>query len=1052
MRSHHWKALSVASILQRGFSLGLPRTALQTARAQREILETDMPLTRPNSLFRLSLALGTLAVGLASGTAAGQSLTAGSLKGHVRTADGVGVGAVDVTVEPRAGGSALTAATAADGTFQFRLIAPGEYSILVERSGYQPIRWTGALIAPGRLTNVVIEIERRPPPITEVIERSGPTASGGVSQGRLVVNQELVTLDRRRDVGDVSRGITDVVVAADGREGFALAAAGLPSSMSRIVVDGVLETMLRHPGVGDEPARAPLFHRGEVDQAQVIGVPLDGEWRSAPGTILSVQTRRGGNRVAFRPYASFSSATLGGRQLDNPGDSSATAFQVGAVVSGALVPDTAHFLLRFDYQLLEQPAPQAWERDSARFGSQAVSLRAALPTIASDSFGVQVGGLVGAPVRTYRSGGGFGRVDWRVGAATTVAARAGFVSWKERGWSLGSDLASGAGTTLDARDGSAAITVTSAGENSANELRAGFNLARREHLAASIPHTTIVDNGAGFGTPLALPGLFDSKVADISNAFQRQVGDHRVKVGANATFVNYRQDYRFGSGAAFAFGDLSDFGRGRGAFVQVEGPLETAQFTSTEVGVFVQDTWTITPEIQLLFAFRYEIQRLPQGKVLPNVSWLTLTGVRNDSIPRDKRGFAPRVGFVWDVQNRGEWIVRGGGGLYPGRLDPATFAEAILFDRDVQVRRGIGDFSTWPIAPDPTLAPEVGQRLTVISDRYRAPRTAKFEFGITRRLTAALFHVSASYHHSDFLLRRQDLNRGAITGTTQEGRPVYGTLIQRAAMVLPAVGSNRRFSDFDLVSGLSPTGFADHYELSATLERQVADRISVIASYTYSKTTDNLLGLRSADPVDQLNPFPEGLNGADWSRGRSDFDVPHRASVIARYRSVARAPITVAARYRVRSGLPFTAGFRPGVDVNGDGSGGNDPAFLNGSLAGLPAALAGGRCGGPGGGAFALRNGCREELSQALDAHLSIALPFGGRGDRVAIRIDAFNLIATGAGVIDRALLSIDPTGTLTTDGSGNVTLPLVVNPGFGSLLVRRGEPRMVRVGLSMEY
>ena len=37
---------------------------------------------------------------------------------------------------------------------------------------------------------------------------------------------------------------------------------------------------------------------------------------------------------------------------------------------------------------------------------------------------------------------------------------------------------------------------------------------------------------------------------------------------------------------------------------------------------------------------------------------------------------------------------------------------------------------------------------------------------------------------------------------------------------------------------------------------------------------------------------------------------------------------SISAVYRQSSGRPFTPGYRRGVDVNGDGSGWNDPAFI----------------------------------------------------------------------------------------------------------------------------
>ncbi len=1003
-------------------------------------------LRAARTLFLVGLCL------LSAREARAQSLTSGSLKGRIVTGDGAGVAGVQLTLEGRVGGIVREFESDLHGNFNLPLLAPGEYRLLAELPGYQPVRRMGVAVTAGRATSIEVRIEKRPPPITTVDEVGGPSPQVGTTGGRVYRGADLSDLARRRDIADVSRLATEVVAATDGREGFAIAASGRPGAQSRMFVDGVLETLLKHPGYPDEPARTPVFHRDGVDQAQIIGVPLDAEWRGATGSIFAVQTRQATGKMQFQPYASFTNAKIGGRPLDNPGDSTTSSFQVGAVLSGALVPDTAHFLIRFDYQQLEQPGARPWEHDSASYKGVTVPLAQTITGVASDSFGTQVGSLVAPPVRTYKGGSGFGRLDWQLGATTTLMARAGFASWKERGWAFGEDLASGAGSGLDARDGSGAISVTSANGGSANELRFGFNLARRDYTGTSVINTNLVSNGAGFGTPLGLPGLFDNKVVDFSDAYQHQFGDHRLKVGMSLSFLNYSQDYRFGSAGAYTFGDINGFGLGRGSYFGVTGPAETAQFTTKEFGFFLQDAWSVTPEIQVFAGIRYDRQSLPAGKILPNAAWLAATGVRNDSIPKDKRGFAPRVSFVWDVQNKGEWIVRGGGGVYLGRMDPTTLAEAILFDQNVTVNRGVTDFATWPVAPDAALAPSAGQRLTVIGNTYKNPRSAKYEFGVSRRLSDAMLHLSASYQHSDYLLRRQDLNRAAQVGTTQEGRPVYGTLVQRASLVTPQAGSNRRFSDFDLVSGLTPSGVADHYELSAVLERRMTDRLSFAAAYTYSKTTDNLVGARSPDPADQLSPFPEGLNGGDWTKGSSDFDVPHRGALSASYRTPGVSGATVTARYRVRSGLPFTPGFRPGVDANGDGSGNNDPALLGGNVAGVAEALAGASCTGGSTGTFAVRNSCRSDMQQALDLSLAFGLPIGTAKNRLVLRIDAFNVVSTATGVIDRALVLVDPTRALSTDASGNVSIPLIANSHFGSLLIRRGEPRMVRVGLSMEY
>ncbi len=1008
-----------------------------------------MSLSQRWKVVRVQIAVWVAVSGLAVPLTA-QSLTSGSLQGVVVGVDGSPLSGVQVSIETAAGGAVAEFQTGFSGSFGLRLVAAGEYRVLVEQAGYQPVRRIGVLVAPGQQTSIRILLERRPPPIVAVQDQVEPASPAGMARARLVSRLELTSHEARRDLSDLGANLTELVTPFDGRAGLALAAGGLPGWRSRLVVDGVPETSLSHPGFPDQPAVTPIFARDGLDQVSVFGAPVDAEWRGTLGTTIAAQSRRGGNRFLFQPFLSASSGSLGARPLDNPADSASLALRAGAFLSGPIVRDTAYFALRFDYQSVELPSSYSWTQDAATYQGQAVSLRDVLPAIAADSFGTQIGSLVAPPIRTWKGGSGSGRVDWRLGRSHDVAVRAGLAVWKERAGILGADLVSGAGSDLSARDASAALTVTSRGDLLSNELRVGFNLARREYAGAAVPSTAIVGSGAAFGRSLGLPALFDQKTFDVSTAVQLSRGAHQIKLGGSATVLDYRQDYRYGASGSFLFGSVDGFGAGEGLFTQVVGPAEAAQFTTAQLGAFLQNTWSISPQLDLLIGARVDRFTLPVEKMNTDPVWEAVT-VPRDTVYKNRVNVSPRLGFVW--QDGGDWVVRGGGGLSFAPLDRYAFAEALLFDRDVTVRRGAGNFAAWPALPTETGAPTTGQRLTLLNSTIRAPRTAKLDAGISRRLGHAMLHLSAAYHHTDYLLRRDDLNRLASpVAATQEGRPVYGSLVQYGGLVTATPGGNRRFSGYDLVSGLSPTGSVDYYEVGAMLEQRLSERVALIASYTYSKTEDNLIGSRSADPTDQLNPFPDGLDGADWAKGRSDFDVPHRGFALLRLSSGGRSPIALSARYRVRSGLPFTPGFRPGVDVNADGSGNNDPAYLGTGVSGVDVALQGASCDAGLSGRFAARNSCREKMQQALDLSLSVGLPVGRLGDRLALTVDAFNLVATETGVVDRALVLIDPAGSLGSGGSGSVTLPLIANPNFGSLLVRRGDPRSVRVGLRLEY
>jgi hypothetical protein len=986
------------------------------------------------------VAVVTMALGLASPLAA-QSLTNGGLRGLVVSReDGGPITGVQVTLEGNDGRAIAYLETDRSGEFSVPLLVPGLYRVLAEAVGLQPVRYVGVTVVAGQTTSLTFRLERRPPPITRVEEVLQPGAPAGTTLGRTVLTPWLRDGDRFRAATDASRNLTEVVAPGDAREGWVLSGGGLNPAGNRMMVDGVPETLLRHPGLPGEPASAPLFQREGLAMLQVLGMGFDTEWRGFPGAVLNAQTAKGGNEVAFRPYATFSSASLAGTD-DNPADSAANSFQFGAELSGPIIRDTASFSLRFDYQQLRTPST---------YTIADAGLREQLTNTAESAWGVGLNSALAPVVRQWTGFSSGGRLDWRINRHT-VLFRFGFARWTEDNPLLLEERSNLAGTGLEANDVSGALSITSAWTSVANELRIGFSSAKRDWLGDELPPTSLAAEGVAFGNSAALPGLFSQQVFDVTEALQISLGRHRFKGGVQFTGTNFEQDYRYGADGVFTFGGLDAFGRGEGTFFQTTGlARETGNPTIQNLGFFLQDTWSVSPEIALLVGVRYDKESMPDDKITYNADWFALSGERND-FTTDNDTWSPRAALVWDVQNRGEWIVRGGAGLYPGRIDPSAYAEASLYDVGTTVVRGQGTFSAWPTLPDATEVEEMGERLTYFNGTYKAPRGYKGGLGISRNFLGGIsLHLTGSYQHTDYLLRRADRNLApAPQGETQEGRPVYGRLVQQDGLVSPEPGSNRRFTGFDQVHVLSPTGFSDYFEFTAMLERRLERGLSYGVSYTFSRTEDNVPGSRSPDPADQLNPFPEGLDGGDWAEGRSDFDVPHRMALSADYATGGKTPISVGARFRYRSGLPFTPGFRPGVDVNGDGAGGNDPAFLD---SGLSSALSAAGC-GTATNLFAERNSCREDAAYGLDLRVAVGLPIKtGGGGHLAVTLDAFNVVASAVGIVDRALVLVDPNGTTLIDGAGNVTLPFVANPNFGSLLVRRNDLRTVRIGLRMEY
>ena len=85
-------------------------------------------------------------------------LTDASLKGLVRTAAGTPVGGSTVTVTLTATGQSRTTTTTAEGTFLLQGLTPGEYMLLVEATGVQPVGQSDLRLASGATVDVTVDL------------------------------------------------------------------------------------------------------------------------------------------------------------------------------------------------------------------------------------------------------------------------------------------------------------------------------------------------------------------------------------------------------------------------------------------------------------------------------------------------------------------------------------------------------------------------------------------------------------------------------------------------------------------------------------------------------------------------------------------------------------------------------------------------------------------------------------------------------------------------------------------------------------------------------
>lgn len=1014
-----------------GSRLAVPAGPLGTGRSR----NSEFVLGGEASHLRILIAL-LLAIAIVP-LAHAQSIVSGTIVGIVRDESALPLGVVHVVITEVGTGFQREMHTSGSGAFEFVLVPDGVYEVFAERLGYRPVRVHGVVVDPGRQVHVPLSLRTAVPPVVEVddsefvaplVERAEPNASWRF--GRL----ELEGLPhRRRDIVELGRFSS--ISTED------LATEGLPARLGGVVIDGFRYTGASHPGLAGSAVRGALFPISAFDDVRLMTNGGDVEYAGFAAPHLNAHTRGGGRKLDVSAFADWSGEKLTQSDHFDPDRLAHDAIRGGISISGPLIRDTVHFSIGAEAQRLEVPMPRAWEP---------TALDSALLAVASDSFGVDLAGYLRPQLVTTDLVSAFGRLDWQIGGHQRLSMRANVAGIDTRNPDLGPQRIPGVGGRVEGTDAAGVANLTSTFSGGGFELRFGFESSKREYTVADPPATLFTSDPVALGVDPLIPGKVDRSAFRGSGIVHLRLGKHQLKLGGFVAVTSFERTFGFARSGQFVFADADDFSTTQGFFMQSVGRPPIASFATSEFGGFVQSTWRARPDVQMRFGLRIDAEILPDGEVALNDAWRQRTGLANDSIDHSYTKVSPRFGLQWNLGNRHRWLLQVEAGIHHGQVGPESFAEIVTESGGAQVRRGVGSLLSWPMAPDSSAAPVVGPRLTLLGPDFEAPRTARTAFTLSSfhgRATAV--HLSAAYRHTDFLPRRHDLNLlPAPAARDQYGRPIYGTLVKRGGLLTVEPESNRRFSGFDVVSAIDPDGVSDYWGITLRVERRAARWFNFDASYTYSRTTDNWLSGRGDGPG-HLNPFPDNLGDEDWADGRSDFDLPHRAVVSA---ELALGPLRLAGFFRYQSGNPFTPGFRDGIDANGDGSFRNDPAFVDDEIPGMSELLANWDCLRRQVGQFVDRNACRGSSVESVDLRLTVR-PVRVGDYAFEILVDALNVLDSDMAELDRALYLVDAGNPLSVDPTtGDVSVPLVVNPNFGRPAARRGLGRSLRVGVRINH
>ena len=675
-------------------------------------------------------------IAMLAGTLAYAQVTTSSMNGRVADEKGEPVVGAAVVATHEPSGTVYGAIVNQNGQYTINgMRAGGPYKVEVSSVGYNSLLFKDVTLQLAETYNLSATLKESTEFLEQVVvigTAKSKFSNENTGAATNIDNSQIAALPT------VSRSITDVTrLSPYGGNGMSFA--GADGRTANFTVDGA--NFNNNFGLSEKlPGGGSPISIDAIEEMQVVISPFDVRQTNFIGGGINAITKSGTNTFKGTAYVYHKNENLRGDAICGEQITGARAKDrtttYGFTLGGPIVKNKLFFFVNYEYVNTPTIANRWRGSEDGKEDANNYISRTKLSDLqkvsdfVKDKYGYDTGSYTNFPADESNQKI-LARIDWNINDKNHLAVRYNYTL--NRGWNApnktsmdGGTRASGARTSqysmsfansmyaIDNLVHSISLDLNSRiTDNLSNQFLATFSKLddTRSTGSSEFPFIDILD-GSGQNYMALGYELFSwnnavhNTIANVRDDLTWYLGSHKVTGGLRYEYQMADNAYMRNGTGYYRYSSLDDFLNGAApeivnltyGYNGEKNPAARVRFS--QASIYAQDEWSVRENFKLTYGVRFDGLFFNNKDVVTNNAILKLnyypkakdfkeTHIDTGKWPGAQLSISPRVGFNWDVFNNKSLKVRGGTGLFSGRLPLVFFTNMPTNSGSVQYQAQI---------------------------------------------------------------------------------------------------------------------------------------------------------------------------------------------------------------------------------------------------------------------------------------------------------------------------------------------------------------------------